>query len=296
MLFVMVPAGSHTGADQQQAASPPIRYKIEPLEKILAGRKERREQFTSSQIQLLEKLNRADVDHLAQLTQLVVPEVWVSDERSYSPLPATYGWAAPYAKALIVHQPGQVFGGYENGNLVRWGPMSSGRKTHPTPSGLFHLNWRSKGRYSTVDPSWYMSWYFNFHNRLGLSFHEYTLPGYPASHACIRLLKRDAQWLYGWGEGTTPTTAGTPVLILGQYDFDAPPPWHSLSWLATGISLPAGPSLQSPPLGQSGAADVSFPPTRLLARPGFHQQTQSASAPQSGVVHRPDLFHCGGEE
>lgn len=243
-LFVMLPGDSAPGSDQQRSFSAHIRYTIEPLEKKLTGRKKIQKRFTQSQLHLLEKLNRADVNHLEHLTQLVVPEVWLTDELSYSPLPAEYAWAVPYAKALIVHQPGQVFGGYEHGNLVRWGPLSSGRKTSPTPSGLFQLNWRSKGRHSTVDPTWYMSWYFNFHNPLGLALHEYKLPGYPASHACIRLLKRDAQWLYGWGEGRTPTTAGTPVLILGQYDFDAPSPWHSLNWLAEGIRLPAVPFSQ----------------------------------------------------
>lgn len=254
-LLVMLPGDSDAGSDRQRSFSVHIRYTIEPLEKILADHKKIHERFTDSQIQLLEKLNRVDVNHLTHLTQLVVPEVWLSDELSYSPLPAESAWAVPYAKALIVHQPGQVFGGYENGDLVRWGPISSGRKTSPTPSGLFHLNWRSKGRHSTVDPTWYMSWYSNFHNTLGLAFHEYKLPGYPASHACIRLLKRDAQWLYAWGEGTTPTTAGTPVLILGQYNFDAPPPWRSLTWLAKGISLPA-----VPPFQQTSSSSILFFP------------------------------------
>ena len=255
LLLITAPSDSDPGSDQQPSIPLLIQYTIEPLTKALAGHKDIHGRFTSSQIQLLEKLNRADAKHLSRLSQLAAPEIWVSDELSYSPLPAEYDWAAPYAKALIVHQPGQVFGGYENGSLVRWGPISSGRKTSPTPSGLFHLNWRSKGRHSTVNPRWYMTWYFNFHNRLGLSFHEYSLPGYPASHACIRLLKRDAQWLYVWGEGTTPTTVGTPVLILGQYDFDAPPPWHSLAWLAKGISLPA-----VPPLQQSSASPSLFLP------------------------------------
>lgn len=34
---------------------------------------------------------------------------------------------------------------------------------------------------------------------------------------------------------------GTPVLILGRYDFEAPPPWRSLDWLAEGVDLPEEP-------------------------------------------------------
>jgi hypothetical protein len=97
-----------------------------------------------------------------------------------------------------------------------------------------------------------MPLYFNFDNERGLAFHQFTLPGRPASHACIRLLERDARWLYGWGEGWTldergwtVLDPGTPVLILGQYDFNAPPPWRSLEYLATGVKLPE----EAPPPG-----------------------------------------------
>jgi hypothetical protein len=90
-----------------------------------------------------------------------------------------------------------------------------------------------------------MRWYYNFSNSEGRAFHAYSLPGYPASHACIRLLTRDARWLYSWGDswelGARPweiLQSGTPVLILGQYAFGQPPPWRSPEFLAQGINLP----------------------------------------------------------
>jgi hypothetical protein len=92
-----------------------------------------------------------------------------------------------------------------------------------------------------------MKWYFNFDNARGLSLHSYALPGYPASHACVRLLERDAIWIYEWGEGWTLTatggiiTQGTPLIVAGQYGFGAPPPWKSLAHLAQGITLPEAP-------------------------------------------------------
>ena len=88
----------------------------------------------------------------------MIPERWNLDELAYSPLAHTYTWAEQYSKAVVIHQPLQVFGAYEKGKLIRWGPVSSGRKTAPTPSGLFHMNWKSKGRHSTVNPSWFMRW------------------------------------------------------------------------------------------------------------------------------------------
>jgi len=190
------------------------------------------ERFSPEELELLELLNRADVASLARRDELVVPDRWDADLLEYSPLPRDISALSGVPAALVVHQPLQVFAAYENGRLVRWGPVSTGRAEHPTPAGRFHLNWRSRGRTSTVNPDWYMEWYFNFQNERGLSFHEYSLPGEPASHACVRLLERDARWIYEWGEGWELDERGwevledgTPVWILGEYDFDRPPPW-----------------------------------------------------------------------
>ena len=199
--------------------------------------------LSSEQMQLIEKLNRCDAEHLAQLPILVSPSDWSLDESSHSPWPPQLRSTPVPAKLLIVHVPSQAFGGYESGTLVRWGPISSGRAAHPTPAGDYHLNWRSRGRYSTDNPSWFLEWYYNFENLRGLSFHAYALPGYPASHGCVRLLKRDARWLYEWGEGWTlsdPYTlekAGTPVHIIGEYAFNQPPPWRSPIWLQSPTTI-----------------------------------------------------------
>jgi hypothetical protein len=91
---------------------------------------------------------------------------------------------------------------------------------------------------------WILKWYFNFHNTRGLAFHEFELPGLPMSHACVRLLARDAMWVYQWGQGWILddkgqlAQAGTPILIQGNYDFTSPPPWLSLEVVRTPITLP----------------------------------------------------------
>ncbi len=234
-------------ADQRPGTA--VDYRMERLAdtgRDLSGR------FSATQLALLEKLNRADAVHLRRLEMLIVPLVWHDDELQYSPFPLRYQAAAAFPKLLVIDQPAQAFAAYEGGQLVRWGPVSSGRQAHPTPNGLFHLNWRARGRHSTINPLWYMEWYFNFDAARGLALHGYTLPGYPASHACVRLLERDAMWIYQWGEGWTLDAArevaerGTTLMIFGQYAFGAPPPWRSVAYLAYGIDLP----------------DVSFAPTR----------------------------------
>ena len=228
---------------QSAGASPYVnRYHLEPLHDGVSGLRGR---FGQEQLELLEKINRSDVEHLGRLREIVVPDSWVSDELAYSVLPARYAASEKLSKLLVVYQPAQLFGAYEFGRLVRWGPISSGRRSAPTPSGLFRLNWRSTAHRSTRNPEWFMRWYFNFENRLGLSFHEYSLPGRPASHSCIRLLGRDARWLFSWGDPWTLDAsqtrilqAGTPVYIIGQYDFDAPPSWRSVEEQIPNVELP----------------------------------------------------------
>ena len=242
--FVLVGAMCVSPAAIGQPATG-ITYRLESLESSA----DLHDRFETSQIGLLEQLNRRDVDHLGEPGEVVVPDVWDEDPLVYSPLPRRYEWASGRPKAIVVHQSWQVFGAYEDGVLVRWGAVSSGRQAHPTPEGLHYLNWRSPGRHSTVNPRWFMRWYWNFHNERGLAFHEYAMPGYPASHACVRLLARDARWLYDWGDGWTLDARGwdviehgTPVLIVGTYDFDAPPPWRAVDRLPEGVTLPLGPS------------------------------------------------------
>ena len=201
---------------------------------------------------MLETLNRRDRVHLLRADPptpgLLVPAAWAADAMAYSPFPAFWPASEPYAKLLVVSQPLQAFGAYERGTLVRWGPVSSGRKETPTPEGSFNLTWHARRRRSTDNQDWLLEWYFNFVNERGVSFHLFELPGYPASHACVRLLLRDAQWLYAWGEQwtlderQTLASPGTPVIILGTYPFGTAPAWLSLTPASVPLpaSLPVG--------------------------------------------------------
>ena len=238
VLFLLTPAG---------AQAPAVPYRFEPLPKTPA---ELAKRFTPAQIDILEMLNRRDRGHLLRLDPpspgLLVPLAWSDDPLTYSPFPQTWTAAEPFPKSLVVHQAMQAFGAYENGRLVRWGPVSTGRRETPTPDGAFNLTWRARSRRSTDNEDWLLEWYFNFVNERGVSFHLFDLPGYPASHACVRLLLRDATWLYGWGEQwrlddarRQVLTPGTPVLILGAYPFGAAPAWLSLDALSTPLTLPS---------------------------------------------------------
>ena len=220
-------------------------YAIEPQPLTPA---ELTKRFTAAQIDLLEKLNRRDREHLVRaepkVPHIVVPDRWDLDDLAYSPFPAVWPAATTLPKTIVVDQPSQAFAVYESGTLVRWGPVSSGRTETPTPAGAFHLTWRSRKRTSTDNDAWILEWYFNFINARGISFHQFDLPGYAASHACVRLLQRDAEWIYGWGDqwkldatGREVLQAGTPVLIQGAFEPKVYP-WLSLEWLGSGVRLP----------------------------------------------------------
>jgi hypothetical protein len=213
------------------------------LESLTDANRNLTSRFGGPEIALLEKLNRADLKHLQRLNQLVVPTSWRT-EIDHSPFPANYPAARAHAKMLVVDQPSQAFAAYEYGQQVHWGPVSSGRQAKPTPSGLYSLNWKARTRTSTLSGEWRLNWYFNFHNTRGLAFHEFELPGVPQSHACVRLLARDAEWIFTWGQGWMLDAkgqlamAGTPVLILGSYAFGSPAPWLAADYWTRKIALP----------------------------------------------------------
>jgi hypothetical protein len=75
---------------------------------------------------------------------------------------------------------------------------------------------------------------FNIENKEGIGFHEYSLPGYPASHSCLRLLKKDAKHLYNWADhwvladSETVKIKEAPVIAFSSYDFNASRPWLQL--------------------------------------------------------------------
>ncbi len=189
-------------------------------------------------------INRIDLEHLRDGATLIVPES-PSSLRALSPFPDALGAAVPSAaKLLLVSRRVQAFAAYESGTLVRWGAVSTGRRETPTPAGLFATNWRSKLRRSTDNAAWLLPWYVNFINSSGVSFHQFDLPGYPASHACVRLLEADAKWIFDWAEtwvladhGRRVEIHGTPVLVFDDYAFDAPAPWLRLPEDATATTI-----------------------------------------------------------
>ena len=73
-------------------------------------------------------------------------------------------------------------------------PISSGRKGHPTPTGEFVVTNKHRQWTSTIYGA-SMPFYLRLSCR-AFGLHAGQLPGYPASHGCIRLKKKDAQTFF----------------------------------------------------------------------------------------------------
>lgn len=86
---------------------------------------------------------------------------------------------------------------YDNGVLFAESPISSGTASHPTPTGVFSIIGKSKFHRSNLYSNAPMP-YMQRITWSGVALHEGILPGYPASHGCIRLPREFALKLWSW--------------------------------------------------------------------------------------------------
>jgi len=114
---------------------------------------------------------------------------------------------APGEKVIIVSLDKLAFGAYNSdGELEYWGPVSGGKGYCPdlgrgchTAKGHFHIYRKmGEGCKSTKFPvgrGGAPMPYCMFFNG-GFALHgSYDVPGYNASHGCVRLFVKDAKWL-----------------------------------------------------------------------------------------------------
>lgn len=179
-------------------------------------------------------VNRTDKTNFAKMDTVVIPSDFSGDLAAYLPFPLQVESLKPITKIIFFSYPTQTFATYEKGELTYTGPTNMGRKKDPTPTGLFYTNWKAEQTTSTFNDEWDLRWNFNIENKMGVGWHQYNLPGYPASHSCLRLQEKDARYLYQWADQwvladkETVQVKGTPVIVFGAYAFDAPKPWRQL--------------------------------------------------------------------
>ncbi|MEC3875009.1 L,D-transpeptidase [Chryseobacterium salviniae] len=191
--------------------------------------------FTEKERYAILALNRLDSKNKWNADTLVVPAKIDTTLMEYSPFPMQLDVLSPVKKIVVFSYPIQAYGVYSNGSLVKWGPTSMGKKSAKTKTGLTFANWKKKLAISTVDSEWKLPYNFNIFNLDGIGWHQYDLPGYPASHSCLRLLMNDAKWLYSFADtwvlnpgGATTKAKGTAVLVYGDYPWGKRKPWRKL--------------------------------------------------------------------
>jgi L,D-transpeptidase catalytic domain len=84
---------------------------------------------------------------------------------------------------------------YRNGVLAGVSTVSTGKKGHETPTGVFTILQKNKDHFSNI----YDNAPMPYMQRLtwgGIALHAGGLPGYPASHGCIRLPSEFARRLF----------------------------------------------------------------------------------------------------
>lgn len=108
---------------------------------------------------------------------------------------------------------------YDSNGLYAETPISTGMTGHSTPTGVFSVIGKEKFHRSNIYSGAPMP-YMQRITWSGIAMHAGMLPGYPASHGCIRMPMNFATRLYGW------TRMGARVVIapgeLSPIDFSHP--------------------------------------------------------------------------
>lgn len=107
---------------------------------------------------------------------------------------------------IIVSLPDQLVHVYRNGIQIGVSTCSTGKPGHGTPTGVFIILQKDKHHRSST----YNNAPMPNMQRLtwrGIALHAGNLPGYPASHGCVRLPKKFSELIFGI------THLGIPVII-----------------------------------------------------------------------------------
>jgi hypothetical protein len=117
--------------------------------------------------------------------------------------------APPQVHLIVVSLPKQRITIHGAGGFQRQGAVSTGMRGFPTPTGMFSIIQKNKYHRSNI----YSGAPMPFMQRItwsGVALHAGILPGYPASHGCIRLTHSFASELW------TMTRMGARVVVASE--------------------------------------------------------------------------------
>jgi len=184
---------------------------------------------------------------------LAEPQIAAIDELQ----PGDFVWHPERAPAgpvaIVVSIPDQRVYVYRNGVRIGVSTCSTGKPGHETPTGVFTILEKDKHHRSST----YANAPMPNMNRLtwsGIALHAGKLPGYPASHGCVRLPMAFSERVF------QITQVGTPVIIAdaATYPTTVLHPGMVLSGEAQAALQVAPPSKKRPP------AKTAAPATSVL--------------------------------
>jgi len=193
---------------------------------------------------------------------------------------------------------------YDQDGLFAESPVSTGMRGHPTPMGVFSVIQKSKYHRSNIYSGAPMP-YMQRITWSGVAMHAGVLPGYPASHGCIRMPMAFAVKLWGWSklgarviiapEDVTPASIAHPVLMTranpAQPAQSSPP-----------AAPAAGAAAKTATSDKTGHADGATPsdeprssPEQAPLRPAMSDRVRLADA-DPGLPTAPAPSPDGGPE
>jgi len=113
---------------------------------------------------------------------------------------------------MVVSLPEQRAYVYRNGVLIGASTVSTGKKGHETPTGVFTILQKHQDHYSNLYDAAPMP-YMQRLTWSGVALHAGRLPGYPASHGCVRMPYDFADRLY------RETKTGVTVVVSDERQF-----------------------------------------------------------------------------
>ncbi|MTI42286.1 L,D-transpeptidase [Roseibium hamelinense] len=111
---------------------------------------------------------------------------------------------------MLVSLDDQKIDVYRGGELIRTSPISSGKKGYSTPTGVFSILEKRRRHFSNLYDDAPMP-YMQRLTWSGVALHQGHLPGYPASHGCVRMPRDFAKDLFAL------TKRGAQVIVTNEH-------------------------------------------------------------------------------
>lgn len=178
---------------------------------------------------------------------------------------------------IVISKASQHMFVFSDGMFWASTPISTGKRRHETPSGVFPILQKRKYHRSNI----YSGAPMPFMQRLtwdGIALHAGWVPGYPASHGCVRMPRAFAQSLFKL------TNASATTVVIGDDPLETEA--HAQQFALT-TQLPVRSALAPPADPRPVDPPVLTPPVFALADAAAAQMRMSFAIAGRPTAPRP---------